>query len=72
MTFVRTVLLNLNHYPNLAVLGWQMHRREFTRQEIFELIENQWRYIDHANLNSEEKQLLQSLADEFSQGVFLV
>lgn len=49
-----------------------MHRREFTRQEIFELIENQWRYIDHANLNSEEKQLLQSLADEFSQGVFLV
>ena len=65
---MKTDLINLNFYPNLSGLGWQIHRREFDREEMFGLIEAQWRYIDHANLNPEEKNLLQSLADEFSQG----
>ncbi len=69
---MKTDLVNLDFYPSLAILGWQLHRRELEREELFELIENQWRYIDHANLNPDEKQLLQSLANEFSKGVFLV
>jgi hypothetical protein len=58
------------HYPELRLLCWHSDpAKPVTEEQAFGLYERNWRYIDHAHLNENEKALIKLLKDKFGNGV---
>ena len=64
-------LVDTGRYPGLALLCWNRidSADAMTRYEAFCLYESQWRHLGFDQLEKNEQELIQSLIDEFGQGV---
>ena len=64
-------LIDTGRYPGLALLCWNRNDSAYamTRFEAFCLYESQWRHLGFDQLEKNERKFIQSLIDEFGQGV---
>ncbi len=62
--------VRVGDYPQLRLIAWQLRDdTELTGAEALELYERNWRHVDQAAMNDEERAFLQQLADRHSGGV---
>ena len=64
-------LVEIDAYPELALLCWNRASRSIAREDAFRLYEREWRLIDPGRMTPEERELLQSLMEEFGRGVIV-
>lgn len=65
--------VRVGDYPLLRAAAWQLDAD--SRLSAFEALrtyERNWRHLDHAAMSSEERALIQALADKYSKGMLLV
>jgi hypothetical protein len=62
-------MLDINHYDNLKLLAWNRRKMMMTREEAWDLYESNWRFVDLADMATDERQLFEQLKQEFGQGV---
>ena len=65
-------MIQIDRYPNLRLLAWQMHQDWISEAEALSLYEREWRHVDVAHLTSEERQLIDQLAVSYGNGVLNV
>lgn len=66
-------MVRVGDYPLLRAAVWQLDAD--TVLDGFEALrtyERNWRHLDHATVGTQEKALIQALADRYSKGVLLV
>lgn len=63
--------INRHDYPQLDGLMWDSQASEIDGEQAFLLYEKRWRYVEQANLNESEKQLIEKLTQTFGKGLFL-
>ena len=68
--FLDHEIIDVDDYPNLALLCWNLRVKVMTRQEAFELYERNWRLLDGNDLPDEERMFIDELTTEFGRGVF--
>ncbi len=65
--------VQLAHYPQLQQLAWQRSgRAELSPAEALSLYERNWRHVDTATLQPQERALIEALAAELPGGRLLV
>ncbi len=69
-TFLNAEVINIDRYPNLALLCWNRNVEYMTRREAFDLYERNWRLVDDAGLLDHERTFIDELTQEFGRGVF--
>lgn len=65
-------MIQIDRYPNLRLLAWQMHQDWISEAEALSLYEREWRHVDVAHLTSEERQLIDQLVVSYGNGVLNV
>ncbi len=65
-------MIEIDRYPNLRLLAWQLHRGWISEQEALSIYEREWRHVDVAHLTSEERQLIDHLMTSCGNGVLNV
>ena len=65
-------MVNVDDYPNLALIAWNRHDRVIEDAEALALYEANWRFVDVSSLSSAEKALIDRLVVELGNGVLLV
>jgi hypothetical protein len=65
-------MIDVDRYPNLALLCWNLAPRSVTEQEALALYERNWRLVDAATMPAHERALVDRLVVEFGNGVLLV
>jgi hypothetical protein len=66
------VMIDIDHYPNLALLCWNLAPRSITEAEALALYERNWRLVDVQSMPAHERALVDHLVAEFGNGVLLV
>lgn len=64
--------IEIDRYPGLRRLAWQLHRRTISEAEAFALYEREWRHLDLDRLDPEERQLIECLTRKYGHGVLNV
>lgn len=67
-----TDTLNIDGYPQLALLAWNRVVREITGEEAFALYERNWRFVDVGTLTATETALIDRLTEQYGHGVLNV
>ncbi len=65
-------MVEIDRYPNLALLCWNRTLRSIDEREALALYERNWRLVDAAGMPEHERALLNRLVMEFGNGVLLV
>ena len=63
--------VDVDAYPELALLCWNRASRSLSREDAFRLYEREWRLIDPDGMIPEERELLRGLIEEFGRGVIV-
>ena len=63
--------VEIDAYPELALLCWNRADRSIAREDAFRLYEREWRLIDPQRMTPTERELLRSLVEEFGRGVIV-
>lgn len=65
--------IRLADYPQLRQIAWQLGEfTEVTPKEALNLYERNWRNVDHAAMNTRERDFVQHLVDTWGGGLLLV
>jgi hypothetical protein len=64
--------LNVDDYPQLALLAWSRVLREITEEEAFALYERNWRFVDVDALTAVERSFIDKMTDRYGKGVMNV
>jgi hypothetical protein len=67
--FLNAEIINIDEYPNLALLCWNTNMKHMTRREAFDLYERNWRLLDDTDLQDHERTFMDELTQEFGRGV---
>ena len=70
--FLATTIVDAERYENLKLLRWNRSGRYLTAREAFGLYERNWRLVDTAHLDEEERSLIDKLARKYGNGVLNV
>ena len=62
-------MVQVDEYPNLKLLCWNLKTPYVTRREAFSLYERNWRLVDHAVAPAHERAFIDDLAREFGRGL---
>jgi len=65
-------VINVDDFPELALLAWNRAIREVTGEEALALYEGNWRFVDPERMTPHEKELLDRLVREYGKGVLNV
>jgi len=65
-------MIDVDEYPELALLAWNRLVRQIRAEDAFALYENNWRFIDPEKFTQREADLLNRLKTEFGHGVLNV
>ena len=63
------VRIDVESYPNLKLLCWNLATPRITRRDAFAMYERNWRWIDAASTPAHERAFIDSLAEEFGGGL---
>ena len=63
------VRIDVESYPNLELLCWNLATPRITRRDAFAIYERNWRWIDPAGTPAHECAFIESLAEEFGGGL---
>ena len=63
------VWVELEPYPSLKLLCWNLAAARITRRDAFAIYERNWRWIDTASTPAHEREFIESLAEEFGSGL---
>lgn len=67
------MLLRLVDYPQLRLIAWNRQGEGFVEEEeALALYERNWRYVDEATLERNERQLIDRLVQQYGHGVLNV
>jgi len=64
-----TRVLRIAQYPQLRDLAWNRKDDLITARAAFQLYERNWRFIDVARLDEQERALIDRLAQRFGNGI---
>jgi len=65
--------IKINHYPQLRRLAWnQPADAVIAERDALALYEREWRFVNPAQLETQERELIDRLVKEYGQGVLLV
>ncbi|MEB0214373.1 MULTISPECIES: hypothetical protein [unclassified Undibacterium] len=64
--------LQIDDYPQLALLAWNRVVRQIEEEEAFALYENNWRFLDIESLLPGEAELIARLTQQYGHGVLNV
>ena len=64
--------INIDTYPQLALLAWNRAVRVIPADEAFALYERNWRFVDIASLEPAEDRLIKELAEQYGRGILNV
>jgi hypothetical protein len=64
--------LNVDDYPQLALLAWSRVLREITEEDAFALYERNWRFVDVDALTAAERSFIDKMTDRYGKGVMNV
>ncbi|MFT5531893.1 MAG: hypothetical protein ACI802_000109 [Candidatus Paceibacteria bacterium] len=67
-----TPTLNVDDYPQLALLAWSRVLRDITEEDAFALYERNWRFVDVDALTAAERGLIDRMTDQYGKGVMNV
>lgn len=67
--FLHTEMVQIEKYPQLKQLCWNLKVEFLTRADAFALYERNWRLIDHQALEPDEQTLINGLVEEVGKGV---
>ena len=70
--FLANTIVDAERYENLKLLRWNRSGRYLTDREAFGLYERNWRLVDTAHLDEEERSLIDKLARKYGNGVLNV
>jgi hypothetical protein len=70
--FLANTIVDAERYENLKLLRWNRSGRYLTDREAFGLYERNWRLVDTAHLDEEERSLINKLARKYGNGVLNV
>jgi hypothetical protein len=65
-------LIQIDDYPELALLAWNRAVREVEEDEALALYERNWRFVDVEHLLPQERALIDRLAARYGHGVLNV
>lgn len=65
-------MIEVNRYPNLRFLTWQLHQDLIREDEAFFVYEREWQHVDADNLTAEEQALIDHLTACYGNGVLNV
>ncbi|HZR02940.1 MAG TPA: hypothetical protein VFA81_07200 [Burkholderiales bacterium] len=65
-------MIDIDQYPNLALLCWNRAERTISEQEALALYEANWRFVDVEGLSAHERALIDRLVREVGNAVLLV
>jgi len=65
-------MVNVDDYPNLALIAWNRRHRTITEAEALALYEANWRFVDVAQMPQHEHDLIEALVKQCGRGVLLV
>ena len=68
--FLNHEIVEVDEYPSLALLCWNLRVNCITRRDAFELYERNWRLLDGNDLPDHERTFIDELTVEFGRGVF--
>ena len=63
------VWIEVEPYPNLKLLCWNLAVARITRRDAFAIYERNWRWIDAASTPAHERAFIDGLAEEFGGGL---
>ena len=63
------VWVDVEPYPNLRLLCWNLAAARITRRDAFAIYERSWRWIDAADTPAHERAFIDGLAEEFGGGL---
>jgi hypothetical protein len=65
--------LKIGDYPQLALLAWSRRPDDvITAEEAFGLYESNWRFVDHKQLDDQERELIDGLTETCGHGLMNV
>lgn len=70
--YLENTIVDAEQYENLKLLRWNRSGRYLTGREAFGLYERNWRLVDTANLDDQERELIDRLARKYGNGVLNV
>jgi hypothetical protein len=65
-------MVNVDEFPNLALLCWNLAARTLDEREALALYERNWRHVDPGSMPPHERALVDRLVREYGNGVLLV
>lgn len=65
-------MVEVDRYPNLALLCWNRAVRSLTDAEALAVYEANWRFVDVSHMPAHERELIDRLVREVGNGVLLV
>ena len=66
-------MVHLTDFPQLRAVAWHLpDAAEITEQDALNLYERNWRYVDHAAMDTHESDFVKYLADTWGGGLLLV
>lgn len=66
-----TNLIDRNDHPQLNLILWDHHKRFIEPEQALKYYEARWRYVEHTQLQANEAEMIQDLADRFGNGLLL-
>jgi hypothetical protein len=70
--YLANTIVDVEQFPNLKLLCWNRKGKYLTDREAFGLYERNWRFVDTARLDDQERDLIDKLAGRFGNGVLNV
>jgi hypothetical protein len=64
--------INIDDYPQLAILAWNRVDRVIDDDEALALYERNWRFVDVAHFDANEAALIEELKIKYGNGVLNV
>lgn len=64
-------LIERQCYPQLDLLLWDVHGQQIEPEFAFQIYEQRWAFVEQAELLPREKQLIESLTQQFANGHFM-
>ncbi len=65
-------LINIDDYPELALLAWNRKVRQVAEDEALALYESNWRFVDLESITPRERALIDRLTVQYGHGVLNV
>lgn len=62
-------LIRISDYPQLADIAWNRHDALISSREAFQLYERNWGFVNEAELQPHERDLIARLTQEFGSGL---